>query len=113
MTRKLFTRLRISAHDLLIECGRYRQPKLLVENILCTSCKVIDDEVHFVMNCTAHIGFIRPRQLMLQKFSDECPGFTNMDVYDKFICIMTPDNEILCKITEKFLINMVNIRGHL
>ncbi len=52
---------------------------------------------------------------MFQKLSDECPGFTNMDVYDKFIYILTPNNEILCKITETFLINMVNIsiRGHL
>ncbi len=27
-SRKLFTKLRISAHDLLIECGRYCQPIL-------------------------------------------------------------------------------------
>ncbi len=31
----------------------------------------------------------------------------------KFICIMIPNNEILHKIIEKFLINMENIRGHL
>ncbi len=99
-SRNFFTKLLISAYDLLIEGGRYRQPKLPVEDRLCTSCKVIiDDEVHFVMACTAQNGFTRLRQLMLQKFSDECPGFTNMDVYDKFICIMTPNNEMLCKIT--------------
>ncbi len=50
---------------------------------------------------------------MLHKFSDKCPGFANLDLYDKFICIMTPNNEILCKITEKFVINMVNISDHL
>ncbi len=76
-SRKYFTKLRISAHDLLIECGRYRQLKLPVEDRLCTSCKDIDDEVHFVMACTAQNGFTRLRQLMLQKYSDECPGFTN------------------------------------
>ncbi len=27
-SRKIFTKLRISAHDLLIERGRYRQPKV-------------------------------------------------------------------------------------
>ncbi len=109
--RKLFTKWRISEHDLLIEHGRYRQPKLPVNDRLCTSCKVIDDEVHFGMACTVQNGFAKPK--MLQKFSDECPEFTNMDIYDKFNCIMTPYNEILCKITEKFPINMVNIRGHL
>ncbi len=112
-SRKLFTKLRISAHDLLIERGRYHQPKLPVEDRLCANCKVINDELYFVMTCTAQNGFTRLRQLMLQTFSNECPGFTNMDVYNKFICIITPDNEILCKITENFLISMVNIRGHL
>ncbi len=77
--QQLFTKLRISAHDLLIEHGRYRQPKLPVENRLCTSCKAI--EVHFVMTCTAQNGFTRPRKLMLMKFSDDCSGFTNMDLY--------------------------------
>ena len=64
-SRKLFTKQRISAHNLLllIEHGRYRQPKLLVDDRLCTSCKVIDDEVHFVMTCTAHNGFSIFRQL--------------------------------------------------
>ncbi len=70
-SRKLFTKLRISAHDLLMKCGRYSQPTLLVEDRLCTNCKVIDDEVHFVMTCTAQNGFTRPSQLMLQTFSDE------------------------------------------
>ncbi len=63
--------------------------------------------------CTAQNEFTRPRELMLHKFSDKCPGFANLDLYDKFICIMTPNNEILCKITEKFVINMVNISDHL
>ncbi len=53
-----------------------RQPKLLVEDRLCTSCKAIAGELHFVMTCTAQNGFTRPRQLMLQKYFDECPGFT-------------------------------------
>ncbi len=33
-SRKLFTKLRISAHDYLIEHGRYCQPKLQVEDRL-------------------------------------------------------------------------------
>ncbi len=66
-----------------------------------------------IWTCTAQNGFTRPREIKLQIFSDECPGFTNMDLYNKFICTMTPNNETLCKITEKFLINMVNIMGHL
>ena len=39
-SRILFTKLRISAHDLLIEMGRYTKPKKTpVENRLCRFCK--------------------------------------------------------------------------
>ncbi len=111
LIEKYSQKLRISAHDLLIERGRYRQPKLQVQDRLCTSCKAIDDEVHFVMTWTSQNGFTR--ELVLQKCSDQCPGSTNMDLYDKYICIITPNSEILCKLTETFLINIVNIRDHL
>ncbi len=63
-SRKLFTKLRINAHDLLIEHGRYFQPILPVEDRLCTSCKAIDEEVHFVMTFTAQNRFTRPQELM-------------------------------------------------
>ena len=54
-SRILFTKLRISAHDLLIETGRYTKPKKTpVENRLCRFCKSnnIEDEPHFILHCT-------------------------------------------------------------
>ncbi len=36
-----------------------------------------------------------------------------MNLYDKYIYIMSRDSEILCKITEKLLTNMVNIKGYI
>ena len=52
-SRILFTKLRISAHD-LIETGHYTKPKKTpVENRLCRFCKSnkIEDEPHFILHC--------------------------------------------------------------
>ena len=54
-SRILFTKLRISAHDLLIETGHYTKPKKTpVENRLCRFCKSnnIEDEPHFILHCS-------------------------------------------------------------
>ncbi len=45
------TKLRISAHKLQIEVGRYARPKILRQNRLCSSCSVVADESHFLLHC--------------------------------------------------------------
>ena len=46
--RKSFTQLRVSAHDLFIEKGRYKNIKL--ENRTCKNCQSLEleDEFHFL-----------------------------------------------------------------
>jgi hypothetical protein len=47
---KLITKLRISEHNLLTEKGRHLNiPR---EQRLCSHCKCIDDEKHFLLHCT-------------------------------------------------------------
>lgn len=48
--RKALCRLRISAHDLKIERGRYTNTPR--EDRKCTVCGVIEDELHFLDSCT-------------------------------------------------------------
>ena len=46
------TRLRVSAHGLRIETGRYTLPKTPGEERVCWNCKdYIEDELHFLFNC--------------------------------------------------------------
>jgi len=45
------TKLRISAHQLLIEKGRYFRPKIERKNRLCTNCNELEDEEHFLLYC--------------------------------------------------------------
>lgn len=45
------TKLRISAHQLLVEKGRYFRPKIERKNRLCTNCNELEDEEHFLLYC--------------------------------------------------------------
>ena len=63
---KELAKLRISAHDLLIERGRYFRPKLPREQRLCTECNEIEDELHFMLFCTK---FKDLRASLLGKFA--------------------------------------------
>lgn len=45
------TKLRISAHSLLIEKGRYSRPKTPRNQRLCTNCNEVEDEQHFLLFC--------------------------------------------------------------
>ena len=50
--RRNFTKLRISAHNLAIETGRYSKPiETPIEKRLCFHCKEIENELHFVLKC--------------------------------------------------------------
>ena len=48
------TRLRTSSHQLMIEIGRYHRPPIPVEDRLCPTCNVIEDEEHFMLECTQY-----------------------------------------------------------
>ena len=57
--RIAYTRFRCSSHHLAIETGRWRGQD--VKNRLCSKCRVIDDEDHFISSCRH--GRERSRQL--------------------------------------------------
>ena len=45
------TKIRSSYHPLEIERGRYTKPKTPCSNRLCSRCKIIEDERHFILDC--------------------------------------------------------------
>ena len=48
---RYITKLRISAHRLQIEVGRYSRPKIQRQDRVCKSCDVLEDELHFLLRC--------------------------------------------------------------
>ena len=48
---KELSKVRVSAHELLIERGRYFRPKVPCEKRLCTTCDKVENEEHFMLHC--------------------------------------------------------------
>ena len=49
--RVALSKLRASSHDLEIDRGRYVRPELNVDERLCLSCNVVENEENFVTAC--------------------------------------------------------------
>ena len=52
--RKALTAFRISSHKLQIERGRYSGKK--IEERLCATCNVIEDEIHLFCDCVKYMS---------------------------------------------------------
>ena len=46
---KELTKIRISCHDLLIECERYFRSKIPQKERECNTCQIEEDEEHFML----------------------------------------------------------------
>ena len=83
--RKLITKLRISEHNLLIEKGRHLNiPR---EQRLCSHCKCIDDEKHFLLHCTTNSEL---RSSFLNILNTENQIFNNLSESEKLSYILNP-----------------------
>ena len=135
--RKMFTRLRISSHNLAIEKGRHlRIPKsddivcnfcnnkkgdcscdTFKYNRLCQVCNVVEDEQHFLLKCSLYEN---SRKLFLEKLKSFLTiDFDNHDdLFVKLMGTLDGDHEItllLCdyindlfEIREKYMLPVIN-----
>ena len=56
--RSNLTKLRISAHRLFIETGRYSKPPVPRESRFCYHCKSsVEDETHFLVQCPKYVEY--------------------------------------------------------
>ena len=110
--RKQFTKLRVSAHNLHIESGRYVKPKTPAILRKCPFCpNALEDELHFILNCCEYQTerknfFSRIQFIDLKNLTDN----------EKFNMLMSCDNgdtELIKEISE-FTNQCFEIRmGHL
>ena len=88
--RRSLTRLRLSAHQLLIEKGRYIGiPR---HNRICPRCtsNEVEDEIHFLFNCTA---LEDNRKTLHCKIDQNCKNFKNLDSKSKLIWLMNNEDK--------------------
>ena len=77
-TRGEISKLRISAHDLMIERLRYVPNKPDADKRYCKYCPALPDtEFHFLLECDKHKDH---RKIMLDKVQDIFPQFDSWSV---------------------------------
>lgn len=72
--RQAMTKFRCSDHNLCIETGRHRNIKL--EDRLCTKCDdhVLEDEIHFLLDCKAY------KEIREKCFNSKIKDIINLDI---------------------------------
>ena len=101
--RRAMTALRISAHNLDIETGRYAAKKsefVKREERHCSLCiehniKIMGDEIHAVLVCPS---LQKERKIILEFIGDLYPNFKTLNDKDKLIFMLTCENECLQKV---------------
>lgn len=94
------TKLRISAHRLEIENGRYC--KKSIEDRLCKKCdqNQIEDEVHFICDCSYYNS---ERDAFFKNITDQVPNFASLNSFDKMVWLMTCENTNFIEEFAKFV----------
>ena len=88
--RQSICKIRVSAHPLNIETGRYKN--IIRSERKCTNCSEgdIEDEKHFVVDCPLYENI---RVKCFDKVIDLCPNFRYMDTSSKFVWLFTNEHE--------------------
>ena len=109
--RRSLTALRISAHRLEIETGRYagkNKDFVKREERLCSLCavngiEVMGDEIHAVLVCPK---FDKDRQKTISMLSQRYPNFMGLSDHNKLMFMMTCEDEsiqLVCKLVHTVL----------
>ena len=109
--RKALSKLRISAHKLRIETGRYSSKNNYIkpEDRLCVHCDLnaVEDEIHFVTKCHKYNAL---REGLFNHLSNVKKYFPSYSDEQKFLYMMTMEGtDDLCKLA-KFVVAAMSLR---
>ena len=111
-SRRNYTKMRVSAHTLAVETGRYTQPKTPLELRKCVVCHSgeLEDEKHVVLRCPRYESI---RKELFSNLSGQNEYVHNLTDRDKFLFMMNAGNDVeLCWPVLKFFNCMLEIRKH-
>ena len=108
--RVLYTRIRVSAHKLRIETGRYKNTPADLR--FCTLCKTdqVEDELHFAMTCQSYNV---ERETLFEEINKLNPNFVNLPNKQKFIWLMSSEHSDFIVPFATFLYKAYNKRAAL
>ena len=100
------TRIRISAHTLRIQTGRYGQNRIPRNERYCTFCNSLDleDEYHFILICPC---FIDNRKKYIKSY------YYNRPSMYKFIELISSNNKIVLVSLARYIKESLKIRNEI
>ena len=105
--RRGFTKIRIRDHNLEIEKGLYfKIPRILR---LCKTCNKIEDEEHFILECTCTINS-KLRTDLFAILANENPNFMQFSSEQKLIYLLNPTTTAHVKIIGFYIIGSLELR---
>ena len=108
--RVALTKLRTSDHKLMIEAGRRKRPRLCREDRICSFCKTIEDEKHFLLTCPIYPG----REHLIGMIEFTCPEFKNLlTTESKLVYLLSQENEELLVLLAEFVHYWFKVREDL
>ena len=106
--RHALTKFRCSSHFLEIERARHQNNIPPIWKRTCPYCpNAVDDELHLLLFCSKNRGI---RQAFLDFVFDINPDIANMHHNDKFITIMSSDDNNIIKSLGKFIYESLESR---
>jgi hypothetical protein len=103
--RRGFTKIRIRDHNLEIEKGRYcKIPRILR---LCKICNKIEDEEHFILECTINSKL---RTDLFAILANENRNFMQFSSEQKLIYLLNPTTTAHVKIMGFYIIKSLELR---
>ena len=85
--RKSLTKFRLSNHDLMIETGRHRKPKIPKQERFCPFCtNRVEDEIHFLIKCPTYNEI---RKEVINDSLELKPNFIFYTDLEKFMFLLT------------------------
>ena len=108
--RIALTKFRTSSHMLEIERGRHTNPITPVNLRLCHICKVVEDEYHFLMECSIYDN---DRLRLMTNIANKFPPFIDLSMYHKFVFLLSFNDPQIHTWVAKFIYNSFSLRSTL
>ena len=110
--RSTLAKLRVSAHNLQIEAGRFHKNKTPREERFCLYCKKsnsfqVETEVHFLLSCPLYES---ERQKILEITYRNFPSTISLSEHDMFIWLMSQEDYETTKLLGNFCKTSFEIR---
>ena len=80
-TTLTLSKFRIGNHKLRIETGRHTKPKIPPQQRICKTCNIMEDEIHFLVDCKLYSDIRNKYKLTKQTDIDSVDHFKNVMMY--------------------------------